>query len=143
MGYPKNEEQELLYEYDFAKDGGAVGEIQLRSLVNAIKEGVVIRGLEVRVKEAFASGGTPTVALGNSTDPDGYMADIYALGTLNNVINSGSVAGALIWDDTNDHAIHYRIDGVAANQDLVMEIGTDPLTAGKLEILVKVSSDGN
>jgi len=143
MGYPKNEVQELFYEYDFAKDGGAVSVISLRPKINPIKEGMIIRGVEVRVKTALASGGSATVTLGNTTDADGYLADFFSLGSLNAVINSGSVAGALLWDDTNDHPIHYRVDATAANQDLVLEVGTAALTAGKLEVMLQVSSDGN
>ena len=142
MGYIKNEEYELFYEYDFAKDGGAVSSIPLRSMVNGIKEGLIIRSIEVRVKTALTSGGTPTVTLGNTLDVDGYMIDIYALCTLNAVINSGSVAGALIWDDTNDHPIHYRIGSAANVKDLVLAVGTAALTAGKLEIMINCSSDG-
>ena len=143
MGYAKNEEQTLFYEYDFAKDGGAVGQISLRPLVNAIKEGCILRDIEVRVKTALASAGSPTCTLGNSGDPDGYLADFYSLASLDAVIHTGEVAGALMWDDTNDHVIHYRVDGTAANQDLVLDVGTAALTAGKLEVMLKFSSDGN
>jgi hypothetical protein len=144
MGYPKNEEQELLFEYDFAKDGGAVGNISLRPLVNGLKEGCIVRGLEVRTKTALASGGSPTLTLGNTSDADGYMADFYSLASsADSVVNSSAVAGALVWDDTNDHPIHYRIGSAANVQDLVIAVGTAALTAGKLEVLVKFSSDGN
>jgi len=142
MGYPKNEEQELLYEYDFAKDGGEVGAISLRSIVNGLKEGFIVREIEVRTKVAVTSGGSATLTLGNTSDPDGYLADFASsVGTVGDVVNSGSVAGALIWDDTNDHAVHYRIGSAANVQDLVLTIGTAALTAGKLEILVKGSGD--
>lgn len=142
MGYPKNEEQTLFYEYDFARDGGAVSTISLTSKINALKEGVIVRGVEVRVKTALDSAGSPTVTLGNTGDADGYLADFYSLaGTAGNVINEGEVAGALIWDDTNDHKIHYRVDSTANNQDLVLDIGTAALTAGKLEIMLTISGD--
>lgn len=144
MGYPKNEQQELLYEYDFSKDGGGTASpIALRPLVNGLKEGVIIRDIEIRVKTALASGGSATVTLGNTGDPDGFMVDFFSLaGSAGAVINVGEVAGALVWDDTNDHKIHYPIDATAANQDLVLDVGTAALTAGKLEILVKISAQG-
>lgn len=138
MGYPRNEEFFVKYDYDFAKDGGAVSSIALNADVNGLEENVIVKDMFVIVKTALASGGTPTVTLGNTTDTDGYMADIWALAQADNaVINSGAVAGALIWDDTNDHAIHYRIDGTANNQNLVLAIGTAALTAGKMEIYLR------
>lgn len=138
MGYPMNEEFIVKYEYDFAKDGGAISEIALRPDVNTLGEGVVVKEVMLVVQTALTSGGTPTVTLGNSTDPDGYLADIWALAQSDNaVINSGAVAGDLIWDDTNDHAIHYRIDDTADNQDLVLDVGTAALTAGKIDVFLK------
>ena len=141
MGYPRNEDFKLEYDYDFSTQGGAVSSITLSSDVNALEEGVIVKRVMVVVKTAFTSGGTPTVTLGNTGDTDGYMADIYALGTAGNVINSGQVAGALIWDDTNDHEIWYPIDSTANNQNLVLTIGTAALTAGKLEIYLECSYD--
>lgn len=138
MGYPSNDEFIVKYEYDFAKDGGAIGNIPMRADVNGLGEGVIVKEITLVVQTALDSAGTPTVTLGNSGDADGYMADIYGLaGSDNAVVNSGSVAGALIWDDTNDHAIHYRIDGTANNQDLVLAVGTAALTAGKIDVFIK------
>lgn len=138
MGYPRNEEFFVKYDYDFAEQGGAVSTISLAADVNGLEENVIVKEVMVMVKTGLASGGTPTVTLGNTGDADGYMADIWALAQTDNaIINSGSVAGALIWDDTNDHAIHYRIDSTANNQDLVLDIGTAALTAGKLEIYLR------
>lgn len=139
MGYPINEEFIIKYDYDFAKDGGAISSIPLRADVNALGEGVIVKEVMLVVQTALTSGGTPTVTLGNTTDVDGYMADIWALAEAadNAVINSGAVAGALIWDDANDHAIHYRIDGTAANQNLLLTVGTAALTAGKIEVYLK------
>lgn len=138
MGYPKNEQQELLYEYDFEKDGGAISQISLRSLVNGFREGTIVRGIEVRVKTAITSGGTPTVTLGNTSDPNGYMTDIFAVASLDAVLDQEQYAGALL-----PVADVYRIGSAANVQDLVLDIGTAALTAGKLEILIKMSSDGN
>lgn len=141
MTYPANDKFIIKYTYDFARDGGAVSTISLTADINALEENIVIEEVQVQVKTALASGGSPTVTLGNTTDADGYLADFYALaGTANAVINSGSVAGDLIYDDVNDHRIHYRIDSTAANQDLVLDIGTAALTAGKMEILLTCSA---
>lgn len=143
MGYPRNEDFILKYDYDFSTQGGAVSSITLSSDVNSLGEGVIVKRLRVIMKTAFTSGGTPTVTIGNTGDTDGYMADIYALGaaSADAVINSSAVAGALIWDDTNDHEIYYRIDSTANNQDLVITIGTAALTAGKFELYLECAYD--
>lgn len=138
MGFPRNEDFKLKYDYDFSSQGGAVSSITLSSDINAIEEGVIVKRVMVVTKTALASAGSPTVTLGNTGDTDGYMADFYALaGAADAVINSGEVAGALIWDDTNDHEIWYPVDSTANNQNLVLTIGTAALTAGKLEIYLE------
>lgn len=142
MGYPRNEEFLLRYDYDFAVHGGAVGAITLTANKNPIREGLIVKGVYIIEKTAVTSGGTPTMTIGNTTDVDGYFADIFALvGTAGTVINSGSVAGALLWDDTNDHAIYYAVDSTAANQNLLLTVGTAALTAGKLEVYLQCSFD--
>lgn len=140
MPFQRGKEFMLRYSYDFARDGGATASpIALTPQLNAIEEGLVIKEVIVLVDTLLDSGGSPTVTLGNTNDPDGYMADFYALvsGAGKGAVMSGEVAGALIWDDTNDHAITYAVDSDADNQDLVLDIGTAALTAGKLTILVK------
>ena len=142
MTYPRNAESCLRYDYDFAVDGGAVGAISLSSNLNRLVEGLIVKEIMLVVKTAVTSGGTPTITLGNTADPDGYMADIFSfVGSAPAVVNSGSVAGDLIWDDTNDHAIHYRISSATNTQDLVLTVGTAALTAGKFEIYLKCQAD--
>lgn len=142
MGYPRNEDFLVKYDYDFSEDGGAVGAITLNADVNSLGQGVIVKRLRIITKTALASAGSPTVTLGNTTDPDGYFVDFYALANAaGNVINSSAVAGALIWDDTNDHEIYYSIDSTAANQNLLLTIGTAALTAGKLEIYLECGFD--
>lgn len=138
MGYPKNEAQILFYEYDFAKDGGAIGSISLRERINAIKEGVIIDRMEIRVKTALASGGAATVTLGNTSDVDGYVTNFFGVAAANAVIDSRQNAGALLPADDV-----YRIGAAANLQDLILEVGVAALTAGKLEIMIYMSSDGN
>lgn len=135
MGFPRNEEFWVKYDYDFAKQGGAVSAITLTADLNGLEENVIVKDVYVVAKTALTSGGSATVTLGNTADPDGYMADIFALvGADNAVVNAGAVAGALIWDDTNDHAVHYRVTSAANTQDVILTVGTAALTAGKLEI---------
>lgn len=142
MGFPRNEALEIVYNYDFALEGGAISSISLSADLNSLGEGVIVKSCFFIVKSPLTSAGAPTVTLGNTTDPDGYLADFYALANADgNVINSGEVAGALIWDDTNDHKIYYPINATAANQDCVLAIGTAALTGGKLEIHFECAFD--
>lgn len=135
MSLLKNEKQLAKFEYDFAKDGGAVGAIDLRPLITPLEEGMVITDMYIYVEKALDdAGGTATVTIGN-TDADGFFADIAALAASDNdAIRVGEVAGALLWDDTNDHKILYR---VGSDTDLQLNIGTEALTAGKIQLFVE------
>jgi hypothetical protein len=139
MTLQKGEEQVLKYTYDFAVLGGAVSAITLTAPVVPLEEGMIVRGVSVYTETALTSGGTPTLTLGNTGDVDGYMADIWAAANpVNSVVSEGEVAGALLWDDTNDHRLEYYIDSTANNQNLIMTVGTAALTAGKLSVHVRV-----
>lgn len=140
MGKGRGTVHSLVFDYDFARDGGAVGQINLTARPSdALQEGMLVKELRILAKTALDSGGSPTVTFGPEVDPDGYLADAYS--TLSSgdgaVIRSGEVAGALLWDDTNDHEINYRIGSAANTQNIQMDIGTAALTAGKLEVHVE------
>ena len=130
MTFPINEMQMLKYVYEFGVDA-ATGAVSLRQDPNPIAEGLVVMGIQVRFVAAFT--GATALTLGNTADPDGYLADFFAFNALDAVVNSSAVAGDLIWDDTNDHPIHYRIGSAANVQDLVLTI-TGTATAGQLEV---------
>lgn len=138
MGYPKLKELEFVYEYDFDVDGGAVSNINLRALGNPLEAGLVLTGLSVFVETAFDdAGNTATVTVGNEDDRDGYMEDIMTLAeTVNTAIRAGSVAGDLLWDDTNDHKIDYRIPDAGAAVPSIT-VGTEALTQGKAKFIFK------
>jgi len=139
MGLAGNDKQLMKFEYDFAVDGGAQGAIALRQVAgNALEAGVHITDIYVIAETLLTSAGTPTVTLGNTTDADGYAEDIYALvsGSGKAALRAGEVAGALVWDDTNDHAILYS-PLVADDLDLNLTVGTADLTAGKLVVYVE------
>jgi hypothetical protein len=139
MGKGRGTVHSLVFDYDFSKDGGAVGQVDLRARPSdGLQEGLIVKQFEVLVKEAVTSAGSPTVTFGPEADPDGFLADVYgSLGSAGNVVRSGEVAGALLWDDTNDHELNYRIGSAANTQNLQMDIGTAALTGGKLEIHVE------
>lgn len=139
MGLAKGQKQMLRYTYDFDRDGGAIGQVSLKPDANSIGDDYIVCDVLVHELEALTSGGTPALTLGNSNDLDGYLADFEALsGSAGNVYGVGEVAGALLWDDTNDHRLQYNVGSVADNQDIVLDIGTAALTGGKLSVYVEV-----
>ena len=138
--FVKNKKMVREYMYDFAKQGGAVSAITLEQLDpnSVLPEGFLVEKVTVLCETPLASGGTPTVTVGPAVDSDGYLADIYALmGVAGAVVRSGEVAGALLWDDTNDHEITYRVGSAANTKDVVIQVGTAALTAGKLRVIVE------
>jgi hypothetical protein len=124
------------YVYDFAVDAGATGEIFLSSKANKdpIPNGSLILDMCLHVETAFTSGGSATLDVGNDDDPNGYLEAIAvaALGA-NTVHRAGSVAGQLIWDDTNDHAIGVYVAD-ADDGEVSVTIATAAMTAGKAGI---------
>lgn len=138
--FVKAEKVSREYLYDFAVDGGAVSAISLSPVDpnGVLPEGFLVEKVTVVCETPLASGGTPTVTVGPSVDSDGYLVDIYALmGSAGAVVRNGEVAGALLWDDTNDHEITYRVGAAANTKDLVLQVGTAALTAGKLRVVVE------
>ena len=137
MGLVKNELHRFKYVYDFDEDGGAVSNISLRPDGNSIPSGFVIRSVSVYVATAITSGGTPTITFGNSDNRDGYLEDVVsAMGlTAGSSIREGEVAGALLWDDTNDHALEYVVPSEAVGVPS-MTVGANALTAGALVLYI-------
>ncbi|MFJ9848577.1 hypothetical protein [Streptomyces sp. NPDC101150] len=108
------------FEYDFAVDGGAQGDITLRG--PAIPSGTVVVGATVDVTTAVTSGGAATVAL----KLEG-TADLRAAATL-------STAPAL-----NAQAVKALLSPVktSASRSVVATIATADLTAGKFTVLLE------
>lgn len=125
------------YVYDFAVDGGAAGAIVLSSKAGKdnIPIGAVIKGVTALVQTALA-GGT-SLAWGNGDDPDGYsgVAIVTASLVINANFNGWDNAAALLWDDTNDHAIYQTVVDAADGRFDVLIAGT--MTAGKVVFFVE------
>lgn len=126
------------YIYDFAVDGGNTGAIDLSAKAgyDPLPQGAIVTDVHLKVITAV-TGTSSTVAVGNTTDPDGYMVAI-AEGTLVDeaVIRVGEQAGALMWDDTNDHMISFLVNS-ANDAVFSITIGTANLTAGKILFFVE------
>lgn len=138
MNYLKGEKFLIGFDYDFARDGGAIGAISLTQFAgNAIDATFRILKAYVLVTDPITSGGTPTMTFGNTTDPDGYFVDVYALLTGANLgAQSGQVAGDLIWDDTQKASVIYA-PAVADDFNVLLTVGTADLTAGKMNVFLE------
>jgi hypothetical protein len=138
MNLTKGEKYLLGFEYDFAIDGGAVDSISLRQFAGqALESGVHVVDAFICIDTVITSDGTPTITVGND-DVDGYFADFFATQSASKkCIRAGELAGALLWDDTNDHVIAYTI-GAAATQAVTLTVGTAALTAGKFRLYLEV-----
>ena len=136
----KGTKQTQVYVYDFAVDGGATGAIDLSAKANAapLPTGAVITSVYGIVTTAFTSGGSATMSWGPTSDVDGYSGTAIAVASLtdNLVVNGWDSAAALLWDDTNDHAIFPKV--IAANTgDFLVTIATAAMTAGYAEFVVE------
>lgn len=136
----RNELHVQEYIYDFDVDGGAQGAIDLSAKANKVPlpDGAVVKAVYAKVLTAVTSGGAPTVAWGNTSDPDGYSGAGHLKGALliDVVFNGWDNGAVLIWDDTNDHPIYFAANS-AALRDMLLTIATADLTAGKIAILVE------
>lgn len=139
MSVFKGEKHVERYVYDFSVDGGAVSTISLSDKANhkALPAGAVVESVVGTVLTAFTSGGSATLEWGNTADPNGYSGATVAVASLTEgaSFNGFDNGAALIWDDTNDHQIAYRVS--AANTlDFSVSIATAAMTAGKMEFAV-------
>lgn len=127
------------YIYDFDVDGGssaAAIDLSAKSGYAPLPSGAIVSKVSLKVITAVV-GSSSTVACGNTTDPNGYMEAIAEATLVDEyVTGSGAQAGALLWDDTNDHDIPFLVN---SDNDAVfsMTIGTADLTAGKIVFWVE------
>lgn len=136
----KNIKNVQQYEYDFAVDGGSQGDIVLSDKAgkNPIPIGAIITDVTAYVKTAVEGTGSSTVAWGNDDDEDGYSGATVAEATMvaNYVHNGSTNAGALLWDDSNDHPINFYVAD-ADDGDFIFQIATGDLTAGQVIFMVE------
>ena len=124
MSVLRNEKQLVRFEYDFAVDGGAIGDITLRPDVVGLKEGMIVTDMIVRSIEALASDGSATVTVGDGTDVDAFFADQFgSLDADNDIVRDGTLALEM-----------------GANASLTLSVGVAALTAGKLEVYAECIS---
>lgn len=109
--------------YNFATDGGAVGDITLRG--DAIPSGAIITDVLIHVDTALTSGGAATVALKAESAADLNAADVISGAPW-------STTGAKRGDLTATTA---PVKTTAA-RSIVATVGTAALTAGKFSVYV-------
>lgn len=140
LGYKNDGVNVAEFVYDFAVDGGAQGAIDLSGKANKedLPVGAIVNMVRAKVVTACTSAGSATVVWGPTADPDGYSGATIAVASLtdNALFNGHDNAAALLWDDTNDHAISYNV-GAANAADLLFTIATADLTAGKIIFFVE------
>lgn len=133
MSQVRNMKHTQEYLYDFSVDGGAQGVIDLSAKAGyaPLPQGAIVENVSLKVITAVV-GSSSTVAVGVTTNADGFMEAI-AEGTLVDeyVTSIGVQAGALMWDDTNDHKIPFLVNS-ADDADFQITIATGDLTAGKI-----------
>ena len=77
-------------------------------------------------------GSTSSLAVGNTTDPNGYMEAIAEATLVDEFVSrAGQQAGALLWDDTNDHMLTFLVNS-ANDAVFSIDITGNALTAGKV-----------
>lgn len=119
---------DLLYEYDFAVDGGAVGTINLRGLngTGQVPNGFVVLDSVVEVLTIPTSGGAATIAV--------------QANAANDVVNAAAISGAP-WSTTGRKAgipvAAASSIKMTADRNVAIVVAVAALTAGKF--LVRLS----
>jgi len=119
----ENRKLAAYWEYDFAKDGGAVGDIALRG--GKIPAGAIVNNGTIDVEIGCTSGGSATLALALVS-----AADIKAA----TAVATFSLAAILATVPVGTAATSVR---TTAYSGLTLSIGVAALTAGKLNIALE------
>ena len=118
----ENRKYATYFAYDFAKEGGAVGDITLRG--GSLPAGAVVNNVIVDVQTALTSGGAATVALKLKD-----AADIKAAAVLTSY-TAGVKAG--VPNGAASNAVK-----TTANGGVIMTVAVADLTAGKLVVALE------
>lgn len=139
--YQKNKILVKEFVYDFSVNGGATGAISLVSNEpngNLLPEGFIFNQVSLYTETALASTGSATVTVGNTLDPDGFFVDIFAAASAaGSALHAGQLDGALIWDTSLDAIKACRVTSASNTQDVSITIGTAPLSAGKIRVVIE------
>jgi hypothetical protein len=109
------------FEYDFSRDGGAVGEIALRG--NKLPKGAVVDGGKIHVITPVTSAAAVTVELGIEGTDDVLESTLKAALTQNAIIATEAATTPLLT--------------TTAGAGVTMTIGVAAITAGKLIVALE------
>lgn len=112
------------FEYDFAVDGGVIGDHPLRG--DSLPEGAVVTGGMVHVKAACTSSGSATVSLKAET-----LADVMPATGVASLVTNALLD--VVPDGTAAHAVRTTANG----RQVVAAIATAGLTAGKFVVALE------
>lgn len=123
LGQPKL--NQIIAEYDFATEGGAVGDITLRG--DTLPSGAQVVDADILVETALTSGGAATVALKAEGAAD---------------INAADLISGAPWSTTGPKKadkLAAADNGFATTADraITATVGAAALTAGKFQVVVK------
>lgn len=99
--------------------------------------GMVIKDAWLVVSEPV-SPSAMAIEVGFTSDTDGIFGSLTGSNTTSGtVIHAAGQSSALLWDNTNDHYIPYRVIEAASDGDLQINFDDDP-TQGKFEIYMEL-----
>ena len=118
--------KKLKLSYDFATDGGAIGDVTLRG--GALPKNAVVTGGYIYNHTAMTSGGSATVAINIPTDDAAGLKAATAYGTI-------GAAGAVALIQTGAAANFSEI--TTAEREITISIATAALTAGAFTLVLE------
>ena len=116
-----NEEKVIKVVYDFAKDGGAIGTFDLFTASQAC----IITGFHMVVQTACTSGGAATVSAGYT-------------GAVAGLLTATAVASLTANAVFGENGAFDQVKRLASGETAGISIATAALTAGKIEMTLKI-----
>lgn len=131
VGGPFSDEvQTIRARYDFAKDAGATGALNIFTAVEAC----VVIGFYAVVKTAATSGGSATLAVGVTGSTSAFVST--TAGAVANLTANAVLVPALTEGTPNVAAIPRRL---ASGDSVLQTIGTAALTAGVIDYVLLIA----
>jgi hypothetical protein len=124
------------YLYDFSVHGGTLNtDIEISNASNRLPVGAILIDAHFDFEAAIV-GSSSTFAVGNATTNVGYLpATAEATLVLDYIGSAAKNASTLLWDNSGDALIPYRIAD-ADKSKVIVRIGTASLTAGKCRVFL-------
>lgn len=120
------------YYWDYTVSGGVTGTYTMTPISGSMPVSGIVTGMVLQVIQPLTSSGSASIVIGNTFSNSGYVTSTAYSVLVDNYTKSGSqLKSNFLWDDINDAEMAYLMDATTKN-DVIMTIGTQPLTAGKL-----------